>query len=251
MLDFFLVNEKMRQFLKKMLIDEEGEFSLSNIEQIKKNGRIIETDHNPLIVDFDIEISSRKPVREEIFNLKNKDCQELFRQETEENQKLISCFENNLPFSVQGSNWNKLFNSILYKCFKKVRVVNNKKKAQSETNQLLHERIKLKKQTRSEKIDEDMKIKIEERIKQIKDKIGDKVTEDYHMEIVNTIKDLGGDEHSLNGIGRKKMWNLLKKKYPKTVSVVPVGKKDAGGNIITNHEGLKHLYQNSNVCLIN
>ena len=35
---------------------------------------------------------------------------------------------------------------------------------------------------------------------QIEDKIGDKVTEYHYMEIVNTIKDLGGNEHALNGI---------------------------------------------------
>ena len=38
------------------------------------------------------------------------------------------------------------------------------------------------------------------------------------------------------------MWKLLKKKFPKMLTAIPVGKKDRKGNIITNHEGLKHLY---------
>ena len=38
------------------------------------------------------------------------------------------------------------------------------------------------------------------------------------------------------------MWKYLKKKYPKISVDIPVGKKDRKGNIITNHEGLKHLY---------
>ena len=38
------------------------------------------------------------------------------------------------------------------------------------------------------------------------------------------------------------MWELLKRKYPKCVPSVPVGKKDKSGNIVTNHQGLKKLY---------
>ena len=45
-----------------------------------------------------------------------------------------------------------------------------------------------------------------------------------------------------NGSGRKVLWELLKKKYPKCVPSVPVGKKDKSGNIVTNHQGLKKLY---------
>ena len=38
------------------------------------------------------------------------------------------------------------------------------------------------------------------------------------------------------------MWSLLKKNYPKSLPVVPVGKKDRKGKLITDHEQLKHLY---------
>ena len=70
-----------------------------------------------------------------------------------------------------------------------------------------------------------MKVKIEERIIQIENEIGDEICEEYYNEIVKTIKELGGDEHSLSGAGRKKMWKLLKKSYPKSLPAVPVGKK--------------------------
>ena len=85
-------------------------------------------------------------------------------------------------------------------------------------------------------------MKIQERIQQIEEEIGNEVSEEYQKEIIETLIELGGDEHSLNGTGRKKMWELLKKNYPKIFPAIPVGKKDRGGNIITNHEGLKHLY---------
>ena len=50
-LDFFIVNDKLNPFLKKMIVDEQRNFSLGNYAQIHKNKRIIESDHNGLILD--------------------------------------------------------------------------------------------------------------------------------------------------------------------------------------------------------
>ena len=127
-LDFFLMNDKLWQFLSKLIIDEERNFCLSNFSQFKQNKKVVETDHNLMIADFDISVPKRNAERIEVFNLKNKVCQELFTKETNENTKLMECLENELPFSIQSKNWLKEFNSILYKCFRKVRVVNNDKK---------------------------------------------------------------------------------------------------------------------------
>ena len=44
-LDFFVINERMLPFLKRMVLDERRDFCLSNFAQIKKNQRVIETDH--------------------------------------------------------------------------------------------------------------------------------------------------------------------------------------------------------------
>ena len=51
-----------------------------------------------------------------------------------------------------------------------------------------------------------------------------------------------GDGNQLDGSGRKNLWSLLKKKFPKTAHATPVGKKDRKGKLITNHMELKHLY---------
>ena len=133
----------------------------------------------------------------------------------------------------------KTFNSILYKCFRKVRICENKKKSGNDKSALMKERIKLKK---AKPIDAEMKLKIEERIKQIEEDIGNKIVGDYHKDIMETIKEFGGDETSLDGSGRNKLWKVLKKKFPKIQSTFPVGKKDRKGNLITNHRGLKKLY---------
>ena len=144
-LDFCVINDKMRPFLKKMVIDESREFCLGNVDQVKKNGRIIETDHNSMIIEFGIRIEKQKPAREVMFNLKNKACQDKFKEETENNEDLIECFKNSLTVEEQCSEWNKTFNKVLQKCFKKVRIVNSKKKENSKLKNMLLERIRLKK----------------------------------------------------------------------------------------------------------
>ena len=240
-LDFFIMNELMRPFLSKMIIDEERIFCLSNFAQYKKNKRVVETDHNLMIAEFDISVPKRKPERVEIYNLRNRICQEAFTKETEENKELLECLETSLPFENQCRKWLKTFNNTLYKCFKKVRIVNNERKKDANA-ELLQERVDLKKEEKANEISEEMRIKIEERIVQIEDEIGTEVSENYVKEIYDTLHELGGDGQHLKGSDRKKMWEILKRKYPKILPAVPVGKKDKAGNIITNHEGLKDLY---------
>ena len=111
----------------------------------------------------------------------------------------------------------------------------------SKADNLLQERIKLNKEMKCNDIGDEMKEKIEERIRQIEEEIGDGVADENHKMVVETLKELG-DESNLNGSGRKKLWSLLKRKFPKSSSQVPVGKKDGKGKLITNHSELKKLY---------
>ena len=139
-LDFFIVNDKLSPFLKRMIIDEKRQFCLSNFAQMKKNKKVIESDHNGLILEVEIEFSIGASERPEIFNLKNKQCQEMFKNETEVNKDLLECFNNNLPFEVQAKRWLKNFNNILQRCFKKIRICENKNKTNKGPENWLQER---------------------------------------------------------------------------------------------------------------
>ena len=240
-LDFLIINEKLHPFLTEMKIDDKREYPLCNFYQAKKNKRIIESDHNSIIANFDISIQKQKPERIEMFNLRNTNCLELFTKETQENTYLVKCLENGLPLEKQSKDWLKIFKSILYKCFRKIRVVD---KEQHETN-LVRERLKLKSKVKKPDISEEMKIEINDKIAEIEDKIGNEIAEKHHREIVESIKALGGDSRNLNGSARTHLWKMLKNKIPKNAPTVPVGKKDSFGNMITNYEGLKNLYLNT------
>ena len=137
---------------------------------------------------------------------------------------------------IQSKKWIKVFDSILYKCFRKVRVVKKKKEAQK-CNKIMEEKRKLEKDNKNKVVTEEIKSDIVNRIKQIEKDIEKEITEENIKETVEAIKSLSGSNKS------KEMWKLLKNNYPKILPAVPVGKKDRSGNLITNHEGLKHLYQ--------
>ena len=70
-LDFFLFNDRMRPFVSKIVIDDDKKYCLSNFAQLKKNKRVVDTDHNLMIADLDISVPKRKADRTEILNLKN------------------------------------------------------------------------------------------------------------------------------------------------------------------------------------
>ena len=85
-----------------MIIDEEQDFCLTNIAQLRKNKRLIESDHNSAIIDFDIKVEGKSQRREELFNIKNKRCQAAFKEAIENNTDLLNCFDNNLSFEEQS-----------------------------------------------------------------------------------------------------------------------------------------------------
>ena len=68
-----------------------------------------------MILEIAIEFSKEKPERQEMFKLKNKECHEVFKKETEINAYMLKCFENDLPIEIQSKKWLKTFNSILEK----------------------------------------------------------------------------------------------------------------------------------------
>ena len=238
-LDFMIINEKLRPFVRKITIDENKEYKLINLAQLKQNNEFIETDHNSLILELEINGENCKIKREEMLNLRNKANQEEFFEETNQNQELLKCFEGSISFQEKSNNWKSNVDSILKKCFQKVRIV--KKKKETKTEQLLMKRVKYKNELKSPNIEEEVRLKINQRIKQIEDDIGDEVAINNFKDVVETMKELGEDVN-INGSGRRKLWDLLKRKFPKNLNVAPVGKKDSRGNLVTKHDDLKQVY---------
>ena len=119
-IDFYLVNSTIKPSFKKMTIDTEKEYGLTNFAQIKTNKKAIQSDHCPMKLEMNIEYSNTKPERVEHFNLRNQKCQATFKNETDKTSTFEKCFENDSPPLTQMKLWKKKFNQAIHKSFKKI-----------------------------------------------------------------------------------------------------------------------------------
>ena len=86
-LDVYVTCEKVLPYITKMKVDEKTEFTLTNFSSVRKVGRAIETDHNPIILEMNLQFSELKSERIEIFNFKNTEEQQIFRSLTSNTTK--------------------------------------------------------------------------------------------------------------------------------------------------------------------
>ena len=110
-LDFFIICDKLLPFVKSLQIDEEKCHSLTNFNPRKK---IIESDHNTMILELSLQFLKRGKSRTELFNFRNTESQQVFFDVTSKTSKLSDCFQNNLPFKEQAKKWKANLNSIFY-----------------------------------------------------------------------------------------------------------------------------------------
>ena len=123
-IDFVLVCDKMLSFVNKFTIDEKRIYSLANYSTKKK---ITYSDHNSLITEMNMKYERIKPERRLIFNFKDKEGLQKFREITSSKGWFSNIFNNGLSFSKQIKLWHKRLKVVVNNCFKKVRFKNHKK----------------------------------------------------------------------------------------------------------------------------
>ena len=235
-LDVFVVCDKVLSCVKKMVVDEEKEFVLTNYNKVK--GEIItkDSDHNTLVLYLDIPYSTIKPKRVEFFNLKNGEGQERFKSLTSNCEKLSKCFENSDNFSKQSTKFEKVLKSCIQQSFTKIRITNNIKKT-SDTN-LIDERFKLKQRIKLAE-DDDTREALEKSLEEVEKQLANTVCKANFEKVVENLSLLGNDQQSFSSEG---MWKAKKKVFPKHNKPLPVAKEDENGRLISCPEELKNLY---------
>ena len=234
-LDVFVTCHRILPYITKMTVDEDRKLALTNFNALKSGGKVIESDHNVEILDVNLKFSNVKPERIEIFQFKNKNSQAEFKKLTSNTTDFSSCFANDLAFEDQAKNWKKVLKDYFFKSFKKVRVTNKQKVKNSEINNLLNRRKKLKsKQNMSEKDDDEME--------NIEETIAELVQEGNRRKVFETFSEIDGGDGNLSQPG---VWKAKQKLFPKVKPSLPVGKKNLKGQLITNPEELKSLYLNT------
>ena len=97
-LDFFVVFDRVLPFVNKMVIDERKNYILTNYQNVKRGGEAVDSDHYTQYMDLDLKFESEKPVRDEMYNFKNKVGQEKFKKITSETNNFSKCFESEAQF---------------------------------------------------------------------------------------------------------------------------------------------------------
>ena len=134
-LDFFVCCDKIKPFLSKMTIDEDRKFSLSRYRKVKGNMIKTDSDHHTEILELNISYIKKKSERMEVFNFKNKKCQDIFFNICEKSSNLSNCFKSDKSIEKQTNVWFKNLQNMFQKSFKKIRI--KSKVINTEISQLL------------------------------------------------------------------------------------------------------------------
>ena len=93
---------------------------LTKLTKTKNGVRKVESDHNPIVSQLKLRWNMKpKQKRLEIFNLKNKACQEKFKLETStvwNNGALSSIFDEKDDLNILANRFMKKLDKIIYNC---------------------------------------------------------------------------------------------------------------------------------------
>ena len=186
-IDFIIISEDLVNDVQEIIVDEARNHVLTKIGKNKKVVKVVESDHNPIISKFGIRFRANKAKQKmEIYNLKNKKCQEMFRKETStimNNKELSSIFNEAGDINVQAKQFLNKLEDVIHKCFKKIKI---KERKDEEKDALFKTWRKLKKESNNNNKGD---------LRRIEQTIADKYAEEYF----NKIKERVGNVDSLDG----------------------------------------------------
>ena len=151
-------------------------------------------------------MSEIKSERRELFDFKNTESQQVFRDLTTNTREFSKCFENDLPFENQASNFRKVLNKFFYRSFKKIRITNKPKRNKTYIGDLMKERTKLKKNQFLNVDDEDKLVNIE-------CMISEACEDENRKKVFDNFKEVNGNNGNLSHQG---VWKLKKNVFQKS-----------------------------------
>ena len=230
-LDFFVVCSRVLPFITKMVIDEKKEHILTNYKEAKRGGKATDSDHFTQIMDVNLQIIPLKPKRKEIFNFKNKESQEMFKEITTNTQQFSECFNNDLPILKQVENWRNVLKSHCQIAFKKIRIDKKKPiKINPKIVNLVDQRNKLRKKYKN--VEESKEIqKIEKEISCLE--------ADENSELI--MKNFKRFSENPENVNLQEVWKVLKTIGPKYTSPIPIAKRNFKGKLESNPAEIKKL----------
>ena len=231
-LDFFVVCSRILPHIRKMVIDEDRRYILTNYTQAKTGGKAIDSDHATEYMDLDLKIIYEKPERKEIFQYKDKDALKIFTKSTTETNEFSNCFENNLPILEQIEIWRKVLKAHCSKSFKKVRI--SKRRFIKPVNKKISELI----DKRNQLMKNNHQLNITKEIREIDERISDLEAEENRNLILKHFKSFSDNPETIN---LQEVWKTLKKTWPKHNKAIPTARRNHSGKIVSGASEIKCL----------
>jgi hypothetical protein len=218
-LDFFLVCDKILPLVTRMVIDEKGENALCKY----RAGNVVKADHHMLKIEINIMFHMKKDhERNEMFNLKDKVCQQQFKLFTTNTKRFTRCFETEEIFDIQFKRWQRQLQKALYANFRKIRIKNDDdKKKLSKIDTLINQKRNILKKRHLSA--EDYKA-----LDELEAKISGECEEKEWEKLREVLKGLDTSERNTQ------IWKQMKRAYPNKTKPVPTGVMNIEGKVITN-----------------
>ena len=127
-----------------MLIDEDMKYAMTNFTQVPKGGRAVDSDQMTTLAKMKLNIVPHKVQKHFLYNLKNSECQKLFKINTTTTKYFTRSLNNMQHLQIKCEKWKLALDTHINQAFRKMRVRKSKIKP-SEADNLINKRNKLKK----------------------------------------------------------------------------------------------------------
>ena len=143
-IDFYVVCERVLAHVSEIIIDSDKKHIATNFTNVQRGEKAIDTDHYTQILKVKLDICPSRPKRHEILNLKNTQCQKIFKEITHKTNDFHNCLNDNVPNAIKYIRWRNTLQIYSERVFRKIRV-KTKNIAVNGAEKLIDQRNKLKK----------------------------------------------------------------------------------------------------------
>ena len=192
----------------------------------KRGPKVQESDHNPIIAKFNLSLKEDTDQdRIDIFDFKNKDSQQRFKEYTTNTKMLSSVFNSDEDIDILTNRFMKKLKGCIAMSFRKIRINNKTKSSEAEK---LHERMTKLKMTKD---DESKQEEMNEIVKELA-----KLSEENYNKVKDEIEKAKSNKGGMNS---KQIWKMKKRSCPKSKDP-PTAMLDSKGNLLMSNKAIEN-----------
>ena len=204
-------------------IDEKRKYVLTKVIRNKNGLKVQESDHNPIIIEFKLEIKEAAEANKlELYNLKNEECQAKFMKYTNETNMLSTVFNADEDINVLTNRFMKKLDGCIAVNFKKIRISKNKRDKEVDFHSKLQE----------------LKDKEDDASKRERTKVLDDIAAEAYENFTSLKTEVDRIKKKLSGMNGKQIWKLKNKLCPRNKDP-PTAMLDDKGNLLTGSKAIE------------